>query len=214
MTHHKNHPKDLHPPDGGKAGPAPASQEGAAPPLPDPSPPGETVQNLRAGPDALQAERDDLLARLQRLSAEFVNYQKRVQRDIAQAREFANEELIKSLLPVVDDMERALNVARQNQPADDPLRAGMELVHSKALQTLERFGLTRISAKEELFDPERHAALMEQPSDRHPPRTVLQELQAGYQLKGRTIRPAHVVVSKEHEPAAQAKDEDQKEGKG
>ena len=55
---------------------------------------------------------------------------------------------------------------------------------------------------------------MEQPSDRHPPRTVLQELQAGYQLKGRTIRPAHVVISKLPDPAAEAKDEDPKEGKG
>ena len=211
MTHHKNHPKDHPPPEGGKAGPAPASPEGAAPPLPQP-PLGENAQSLRAGPDALQAERDDLLARLQRLSAEFVNYQKRVQRDIAQAREFANEELIKSLLPILDDMERALNAARQNHAADDPLRTGMELVHDKAFKTLEGFGLTRISAQGELFDPERHSALMEQPSDRHPPRTVLQELQAGYQLKGRTIRPAHVVVSKESESPAQAKDP--KEGKG
>jgi molecular chaperone GrpE len=206
MTHHKNHPKDIPPSESRKAGPAPASQEGAPPPLPDASP-GDNAQSLRA-------ERDDLLGRLQRLSAEFVNYQKRVQRDIAQAREFANEELIKSLLPVVDDMERALSVARQNHAADDPLRKGMELVRDKALQALERFGLTRIKTHEELFDPERHSALMEQPSDRHPPRTVLQELQAGYQLKGRTVRPAHVVVSKESEPSAQAKNEDPKEGKG
>ncbi len=206
MSHHK-HPKDIHPPEGGQAGPAPASPEGAPPP-------GENAQNLPIQPNALQTERDDLLGRLQRLSAEFVNYQKRVQRDIAQAREFANEELIKSLLPVVDDMERALNVARQNHAENDPLLAGMELVHNKALQTLERFGLTRISTQEELFDPERHSALMEQPSDRHAPRTVIQELQAGYQLKGRTIRPAHVVVSKEPDPPAETKNEDPKEGKG
>ena len=205
MSHHKNQPKDIPPPDDGNAAPAPASKEGAAPP--PAVPPVESLQSLRA-------ERDDLLGRLQRLSAEFINYQKRVQRDIAQAREFANEELIKSLLAVVDDMERALNVARQNHAADDPLRVGMELVHNKALQTLERFGLTRIKTHEELFDPERHSALMEQTSDRHPPRTVLQELQAGYQLKGRTIRPAHVVVSKESEPPAETKDEDSNEGKG
>jgi molecular chaperone GrpE len=205
MTHHKNHPKDHPGPSDEKAAPAPASQEGAAP-LPQP-PPAENVQSLRA-------ERDDLLGRLQRVSAEFVNYQKRAQRDIAQAREFANEELIKSLLPVLDDMERALNVARQNQPADDPLRKGMELVHDKALQILASFGLTRISTQEVPFDPERHSALMEQPSDRHPPQTVLQELQAGYQLKGRTIRPAHVVVSKESELSVETKEEDPKEGKG
>jgi molecular chaperone GrpE len=206
MGHHKSHPKDIPPPDDAQAGPAPASQEGATP-SPTQPPPVESVQSLRA-------ERDDLLTRLQRVSAEFVNYQKRAQRDIAQAREFANEELIKSLLPIVDDMERALTVARQNQAADDPLRTGMELVRDKALQILGRFGLTRISTHEVPFDPERHSALMEQPSDRHPPRTVLQELQAGYLLKGRTIRPAHVVVSKESEPPAETQDEDPKEGKG
>ena len=107
-----------------------------------------------------------------------------------------------------------MNVARQNHAENDPLLAGMELVHNKALQTLERFGLTRISTQEELFDPERHSALMEQPSDRHAPRTVIQELQAGYQLKGRTIRPASVVVSKEPNPPAETKNEDPKEGKG
>lgn len=205
MTHHKNHPKDHPPPGDENAVPAPASQEAAAPP-PQP-PPAESVQTLRA-------ERDDLLGRLQRVSAEFVNYQKRAQRDIAQAREFANEELIRSLLPILDDMERALNVACQNHAADDPLRKGMELVRDKALQTLARFGLTRIKTQEEPFDPERHSALMEQPSDKHPPRTVLQELQAGYLLKGRTIRPAHVVVSKESEPPAETEDPDSKEGKG
>ena len=207
MTHHKNHPKDHPPPGDETAAPAPASQEAASPPAPQSPPPADSVQGLRA-------ERDDLLGRLQRVSAEFVNYQKRAQRDIAQAREFANEELIKSLLPIVDDMERALTVARQNQAATDPLRTGMELVRDKALQILGRFGLTRISTQEVPFDPERHSALMEQASDKHPPRTVLQELQAGYLLKGRTIRPAHVVVSKESEPPAETKDPDSKEGKG
>jgi len=210
MTHHKNHPKDHPPPGDETTAPAPASPEAAAPPAPQSPlqpPPVENVQSLRA-------ERDDLLARLQRVSAEFVNYQKRAQRDIAQAREFANEELIKALLPIVDDMERALTVARQNHAADDPLRTGMELVHDKALQILARFGLTRISTQQVPFDPERHSALMEQSSDQHPPRTVLQELQAGYLLKGRTIRPAHVVVSKESEPPAQTPDQDSKEGKG
>ena len=146
-------------------------------------------------PETLQLERDDLLARLQRLSADYLNYQKRVQRDIAEAREFANEELIKSLLGVLDDMERALDAARANHAEDDPLLEGMQLVHDKAFETLGKFGLSAIEAAGRPFDPEKHSAMMQQASDEHPPQTVLQELQKGYLLKGRTIRPARVVVS-------------------
>ena len=86
--------------------------------------------------EALRAERDNLLERLQRVSADYVNYQKRVQRDITEAREFANAELVKSLLPVLDDMERALASARENHGEDDPpfefLSSG-ELVHGSIL---------------------------------------------------------------------------------
>lgn len=156
-------------------------------------------------PADVQAERDDLLDRLQRVSADYRNYQKRVQRDISQARAFANEELIKALLGVLDDMERALDAARStrlatsraNHSQDDPLQAGMQLVHDNALRTLGKFGLTAIEAEGKPFDPDRHAAITQQVSDEHPPRTVLKELQRGYQLKGRTIRPAGVIVSKE-----------------
>jgi len=145
---------------------------------------------------ALQAERDDLLSRLQRVSADYVNYQKRVQREIAQAREFANETLIKELLVVLDDMERALKAGAANHAEDDPLLKGMELAYDKAVRTLGGFGLSAIEAAGKPFDPDRHSAVTVQPSNDHPPRTVLAQLQKGYQLKGRVIRPSAVVVSK------------------
>jgi len=144
---------------------------------------------------ALRAERDDLLARLQRVSADYVNYQKRVRKDTDQARTFANEELIKALLGVLDDMERAFEAARANHAGDDPLLTGMQLVHDNLLQTLGRFGLTPIESEGRPFDPDRHSAVMQQPTADQPPQIVLKELQRGYQLKGRTIRPAAVVVS-------------------
>ena len=144
---------------------------------------------------SLQRERDDLLTRLQRVSADYVNYQKRVQRDIAQAHQFANEELIKALLSVLDDMERALAAARENHDTDDPLLEGMQLVHDKALGILSKFGLQRIEAQGQPFDPDLHSAMMQEPSAEVPPQTVVRELQTGYQLKGRTIRPSAVVVS-------------------
>jgi len=148
--------------------------------------------------DALAAmthERDDLLARLQRLSADYVNYQKRAQRDLDAAREFANESLIKPLLYVLDDMERALAAGRENHNLDDPFIAGMQLVHDKMIETLGRFGLEAIEAEGLPFDPELHAAMMQQPSEDHPPSTVLTEVVKGYRLKGRTIRPSGVVVT-------------------
>jgi molecular chaperone GrpE len=155
-----------------------------------------TVQAGGDGLEKIQAERDDLLARLQRVSADYLNYQKRVQRDIYEAREYANADLVKSLLVVLDDMERALKASEANHPPDAPLLTGMKLVYDKALEVLGRFGLSIIKAKGESFDPDKHAALMQQDSDEHPANTVLTELQKGYQLKGRTIRPAAVVVSK------------------
>jgi molecular chaperone GrpE len=159
--------------------------------------------------EALQAERDDLMARLQRTAADYANYQKRVQREITEARDFANVKLITDLLSILDDMARAMDAAGDDRQQDDPLMTGMQLVHDKALEVLGRFGLEAIEALGLPFDPEAHAALMQQPSDEHPPQTVLQELQRGYKLKGRTIRPTAVIVSTEPEtPEAESADEE------
>ncbi len=144
----------------------------------------------------LQADRNDLLARLQRVSADYLNYQKRIQRDIDQMRRYANEELIRALLGVLDDMERSLEAARTNHDESDPLLQGMQMVHDKALKTLGAFGLQYIEAEGKPFDPQQHSAMMQEPSEDHPPQTVLRELQKGYRLKDRTIRPSAVVVSK------------------
>ncbi len=152
-----------------------------------------------AKPMTVEEERDDLLARLQRLAADYQNYQKRAAKDMDQARQYANESLMKELLPVLDDMERALASARENSKADDPLLTGMQMVSDKMLSTLGRFGLKALDAQGQPFDPAKHAALMQQPSSDVPPMTVLQELQKGYELKERTLRPASVIVSKEPE---------------
>ena len=171
--------------------------------IPDEAQAPECVEAEQLGEDeasedtlaAMTRERDDLLARLQRLSADYVNYQKRAHRDLEAAREFANESLIKALLYVLDDMERALAAGRDNHSEDDPFVAGMQLVHDKMIETLGRFGLKTIEAEGLPFDPEFHSAMMQQPSEAHPPSTVLTEVVKGYQLKGRTIRPAGVVVT-------------------
>ncbi|MCE5326024.1 MAG: nucleotide exchange factor GrpE [Planctomycetaceae bacterium] len=145
---------------------------------------------------ALRAERDDLLSRLQRVSADYVNYQKRAAREAADAREFANADLIKNLLPVLDDMERALETARASHGEDDPLFHGLQLVHDKAMEALAKFGVRRIEAAGKEFDPQLHQALLQEVRDDVPPQTVLTELQRGYTLSGRVIRPAGVITSK------------------
>jgi molecular chaperone GrpE len=159
--------------------------------------------------ETVAADRDEIYARLQRVTADFQNFQKRMQKERAQERQFANEGLMKSLLPVVDDMERGLETARENHPADDPLLVGMQLVHDKLMQTLEQFGLTAIEAEGKPFDPERHSAMMQQPTDEAEPMTVLRVLQRGYELKGRTLRPAGVVVAQA--PVDQTEDSPQNE---
>ena len=159
------------------------------------------AEPLAEGPlETTTKERDDLLARLQRVSADYVNYQKRVQRDIESARTFANEGLMKALLGVLDDMERALSAGRENHDAEDPLVVGMQLVHDKALETLSKFGLEVIDAEGRPFDPEMHQAMMQQPSADQPPQTVLTEVVKGYRLRGRTLRPSGVIISKAPEP--------------
>ena len=144
---------------------------------------------------ALQTERDELIARLQRVTADYQNSQKRMQRDLEQAREYANEDLMKAFLGVLDDMERALDAGRAVHPGDDPLVTGMQLVHDNALTTLEKFGLARIEAIGKPFDPQWHTALMQQSTADHPAQTVVTEVQKGYRFKGRTLRPSGVVVA-------------------
>jgi molecular chaperone GrpE len=153
------------------------------------------AEELSGGLAKLRSEQEDLMARLQRVSADYLNYQKRVQKDAAEAREHANAALIKDLLVVLDDLERGLALARQERPEDDPLRKGVELVYSNALEILGRHGLSAIDAQGKPFDPDLHSALMQEVSEDAPPMTVLRQLQRGYRLKGRTLRPAAVVVS-------------------
>lgn len=148
-------------------------------------------------PMSLAEERDDLLARLQRVSADYMNYQKRAQRERGENLSFARADLIKALLPALDDMERALQAARDNHGEDDVLFKGMQLVHDKTLEVLRQFGCTAIEACGMPFDPDKHSAIMQQPTDEHEPQTVIQELQRGYMFDGRTLRPSGVIVAVE-----------------
>jgi molecular chaperone GrpE len=140
---------------------------------------------------ALQAERDELFDRLQRLAAEFDNYRKRSAREQAEQATRANERLVKELLPILDDLGRALEAAADHEEAK--LEEGVRLVHRSLESVLERQGLAEI-ATDGKFDPHVHEALLTQPSEL-PEGDVLQVIQKGYSLGDRVLRPARVVVS-------------------
>ncbi len=142
---------------------------------------------------ALTAERDELKDRLLRIAAETENFKKRTERDKADFLRRANETFARDLLPVLDNLERALAAAQGEQ---GPLAQGVSLTHLELGKVLERHGLEKIEALEQPFNPELHEAMMQQEDPEREENTVINELQRGYLFQGRLLRPAMVVVSK------------------
>jgi molecular chaperone GrpE len=140
---------------------------------------------------ALTRERDDYLDALQRLKAEFDNYRKRVTRDQQELAARAHERLVKELVPVLDDLERALESAAAHE--EGTLEDGVRLVHRSLADALAKEGLAEIETGG-TFDPHTQEALLSQPSDAAEG-SVIQVLQKGYSLGDRVLRPARVVIS-------------------
>jgi len=138
-----------------------------------------------------EAKRDDYLESLQRLAADFDNYRKRVARDQESLAARAHERLAKELLPVLDDLERALDAASQHE--ESKLEDGVRLVHRSLADALAREGLVEIATNGR-FDPHVHEALLSQPSEAEEG-TVIQVVQKGYRLGDRVLRPALVVIA-------------------
>ena len=140
---------------------------------------------------AAEAKAQEHLDDLKRLAAEFDNYKKRTAREQASLSTRATERLVKELLPIVDDLERALEAAEEHEEAK--LEEGVRLVHRQLAAALEREGLAEIETSGK-FDPHVHEALLSQPSDADEG-SVIEVLQKGYRLGDRVLRPARVVVS-------------------
>lgn len=152
------------------------------------------LEALRTKLQAAEQARDQYLDLATRTKADFENYQKRMQRDLASERRFAQAPLAADLLAAIDNLERATTAAKQAGETG-PLVQGVSMVHTQLLDVLRRHGVTRIEAQGEPFDPNQHQAVMQQPSKEHPPMTVLQVLEQGYMIHDRVLRPARVVVS-------------------
>ena len=127
-----------------------------------------------------------------RLAADFDNYRKRVAREQVELTRRANERLLDELLPVLDDLERALEAAAEHEEAK--LEEGVRLVHRSLLGLVERHGLSEIET-EGAFDPHVHEALLAQPGEGAEEGSVLQVLQKGYKLGDKVLRPARVIVA-------------------
>jgi molecular chaperone GrpE len=140
-----------------------------------------------------QAEIEELNGRLLRLIAEYDNFRKRAVRDKDEARQFANQNLIEKQIPILDNFEMALAAA---QAADPAIRDGVQMIYDQFLSVLKDAGVEPIDAVGEKFDPNFHEAISQQESSEAAEGTVLQQVQRGYQLNERLVRPARVVVAK------------------
>ena len=142
----------------------------------------------------VEKARDEYLNDLQRVAAEFENYRKRVARDQESLAARAHERLVKELLPVLDDLERAVQAAERHSERERVrLEEGVRLVHRELQEALAKEGLVEIETNGR-FDPHVHEALLSQPSDKDDG-AILEVLQKGYRLGDRVLRPARVVIS-------------------
>lgn len=142
----------------------------------------------------LERERDDCHERWMRSQAELENYRRRANREMDEARKYQSLSLIRDLLPGLDNLRRALEAARKSSSIDE-LLTGVDMVMKQFDDTLARHSAQPIEALGQPFDPNLHEAIQQVPSAEHPPMTVIHELERGFVLNDRVIRPSKVVVS-------------------
>ncbi|MGH7948316.1 MAG: nucleotide exchange factor GrpE [Candidatus Binataceae bacterium] len=162
-----------------------------------------SAENQIVGSDALEAklaEKENELAELKdkylRALAEAENVRKRLRHQSEENIRFQREAMLRDLLPIVDNLERAVEAARGGGNGK-PIVEGVEMVLNSMREFLRSHGVTPMTAVGEPFDPARHEAVDTVPSDTHPPNTVVDEVHRGYQVGDRTLRPARVTVSRQ-----------------
>ncbi|HUQ71676.1 MAG TPA: nucleotide exchange factor GrpE [Planctomycetaceae bacterium] len=159
--------------------------------------PDQTTSSSAATPDELQAalaERDDFKEKWARSQADLQNYRKRMQREMEEDRKFAVVPLVKAMLPGLDNLQRALQAASASKSVDE-LVTGVEMVVKQLEAAFIAAGVQPIIAEGQPFDPNRHEAISQMPSADVPPMTVLNDVERGYVLNDRVIRPTKVIVS-------------------
>jgi molecular chaperone GrpE len=156
---------------------------------------GKDSEGYAARLAALEAEKKEIWDKLLRTAADLENLRKRQRREVEDARHDTKTRVLKEILPVVDNLERALQVSAGEGQLEAVLD-GVRLVQRQFLQGLERLEVTPIDAEKQAFDPNLHEAISQQETDEHPPGTVMAVLQRGYKAGERLLRPSLVVVAK------------------
>lgn len=155
---------------------------------------GETI-GLADELESVRQEAKDNYDRFVRVSAEFENYKKRASREMSEFKKYANDAMVKALLPVVDNLERAIESSGDDERANSCVVEGIEMTLKEILKILDQFGIKQVQSLGQPFDPGFHEAILREESDEYPENTVVKELQKGYLMHERLIRPAMVVVS-------------------
>jgi len=174
----------------------------------------EEIEAIQKELEETQTERDELLGKLQRVSADYANFQKRMSKQVADSIAYEKENLIKTLLPALDNFEHTLEKSHAAESVDVVLK-GVQIVYDQMLDIFRSHGVEVIQALDEQFDPTHHEAMMRREDPEHEDNAVLEEFQKGYKLNGRVIRPSKVIVNKlacteappQDEPSSEATDE-------
>jgi len=153
------------------------------------------LEELRQQLNDLQREKDELFAKLQRVSADYANFQKRAPKQISDTIAYEKENIIKTFLPVLDNFEHTL----QNEQSAENTEAfvkGVRIIYDQMLDILKSHGIEQIKSLGEKFDPALHEAMLQKTEHEEQDNIVLEEFQKGYKLNGRVIRPSKVIVNK------------------
>jgi molecular chaperone GrpE len=163
--------------------------------------------------ESLEQEAKETHDRLLRVSAEFENYKKRASREIADFRKFANESFAKALLPVVDNLDRAIESSSNDEQTNRSVVEGVSMTLKEIMRVLEQFSVIPIESLGKTFDPSFHQAMHQEETEAHPDNTVIKEFQKGYMIHDRLLRPAMVVVSKRKQDTVNKQELDIKDNK-
>lgn len=155
----------------------------------------EKALTLEAEAAKFKAQADEYYAHLQRLQAEFDNFRKRTQKEKEELTKYASERVVEAMLPVLDNFERAMGSAKTNRDFDS-FAQGVDMIFRQFQNVLTKEGLAVIEAVGQPFDPNMHEAVLQIDSEEHTENTVVEELQKGYTLKDKLLRPSMVKVSR------------------
>ena len=155
---------------------------------------GDTSETASSDLEAIQTERDQYLDKFQRVSAELENFRRRAQRESELSARYSSLPLIRDLLPALDNVTRTIQAAEQTGKIDDLIQ-GLQMIMAQFDQIFGNHSAKPIPAVGETFDPNMHEALQQVPTAEHPPMTIIQELERGYSMHDRVIRPSKVIVA-------------------